>query len=338
MSPVDVFCSYSHRDEDLRQELVTHLALLQRRNVIRLWHDRALRPGDEWRSEIANQLQQADLILLLVSADFVASDFVYREELQPAIARHRAKDARCVPIIIRATDWKHPPLSELQALPTDGKPVMLWANRDEAWVDVVVGIRKEAEAIIERPERAHRLERRPPPSREASEAIRTMSVNFASNLTDLMRERRLDAPNESQTQAVLNGLMDVTEQKCILWVDDHPENNQHEISWLRQLQVQVITATSTDEALVALSKQSYHLIISDWQREPTSLPGVSEGLRLLLALHSHSIQTPVVYYYGAEWHEAKRAVLRAAGALGATYRPDELYSLVASALQTPSAS
>jgi len=149
--PIDVFFSYSHRDAELRDELAKHLHLLQRQGVIRAWHDRQIGAGTEWRSAIDAHLQTARIILLLVSADFLASDYCFDVEMQRALARHEAGEARVIPVILRAVDWQGAPFAKLQALPTDGKPVMSWANRDEAFLNVAQGIRGAVEEIVGHP-------------------------------------------------------------------------------------------------------------------------------------------------------------------------------------------
>jgi len=138
--PVKVFYSYAHEDEDLRNKLNKHLSLLRRQRFISEWHDRCITAGREWKNEIDQHLQEARLILLLISSDFIASDYCYEVEMQQALDKHEARAARVVPIILRPTYWQNSPFSELKCLPTDAKPVTTWPNRDEAFVDIVKGI------------------------------------------------------------------------------------------------------------------------------------------------------------------------------------------------------
>jgi hypothetical protein len=139
--PLRLFYSYSHKDEALRDELETHLAILKRQGLIAPWHDRRIEPGTDWAGAIDSNLEEADILLLLVSADFIASPYCYEKEMQRALARHHASQARVIPIILRETDFEGAPFEELQALPRDAKPVTEWENRDKAWTDVVRGIR-----------------------------------------------------------------------------------------------------------------------------------------------------------------------------------------------------
>jgi hypothetical protein len=145
--PVEVFLSYSHKDEELRNELVKHLSALKRAGIITDWHDRKITAGTEWEGQIDKHLNSAKVILLLISADFLASDYCSGKELTRAMWRHSRKLARVIPIIVRSVDWKGSPFAKLQALPTDAKPITSWANRDEAFTDVAQGIRRAVTEI-----------------------------------------------------------------------------------------------------------------------------------------------------------------------------------------------
>ena len=139
--PLELIYSYSQKDESLRDELEAHLSILIRQGMISSWHDRKIGPGKEWASSIDAIFQTAKIILLLVSPDFIASDYCYTKEMVTALERHECNDAIVIPIIIRPVDWKTAPFSKLLSLPIDGLPVTSWNNRDEAWVNVVEGIR-----------------------------------------------------------------------------------------------------------------------------------------------------------------------------------------------------
>ncbi|WP_346289424.1 AAA-like domain-containing protein [Sphaerothrix gracilis] len=147
MEAVDVFFSYSHRDERLRDKLALHLAMLQRQGVIKSWHDRKISAGSEWAKEIDDQLNAADIILLLVSDHFLASDYCYDIEMKRAVERHDAGEAIVVPIILKPVDWSGAPFGKLQAFPKDAKPVTKWSNRDEAFLNIAQGIREAAQTL-----------------------------------------------------------------------------------------------------------------------------------------------------------------------------------------------
>ncbi len=148
--PLSVFFSYSHKDEDLRDELAVHLSILKRQAKIRPWHDRQITGGREWAGEIDDNLNAADVILLLVSPTFVASDYCWDMEMKRALERHEAREARVIPIILRPVDWSGAPFAKLQALPKNAKPVTTWPNRDEAFLDVAKGLRAAIEDEQER--------------------------------------------------------------------------------------------------------------------------------------------------------------------------------------------
>jgi internalin A len=142
-----IFFSYSHKDETLRDELETHLKLLQRQGIIAAWHDRKILAGDQWDREIDRHLERAKIILLLISADFIASDYCWGKEVERALERHNAKEARVIPVMLRPCDWRNAPFGSLQGLPKDMKPITKWRDRDTAWADVASGIRRIATAL-----------------------------------------------------------------------------------------------------------------------------------------------------------------------------------------------
>ncbi|PSB28503.1 hypothetical protein C7B82_13330 [Stenomitos frigidus ULC18] len=139
--PTDVFFSYSHRDEELRDELAIHLSMLKRQGIIAAWHDREITAGSDWAGAIDSHLNSASVILLLVSANFLASDYCYDLELEQAMKRHEAGEATVIPIILKPCDWTGAPFGKLQALPKNAKPVTKWDDRDEAFLNVAQGIR-----------------------------------------------------------------------------------------------------------------------------------------------------------------------------------------------------
>jgi len=139
--PLELFYSYAHADETLRDQLNIHLSLLRKQGYISAWHDREILAGSVWAEEIDKHLKSASIILLLISADFIASDYCYGVEMQIALKRHAAGEARVIPIILRACDWEAAPFGTLEALPKNAKPVRRWSNLDVAFTDVAKGIR-----------------------------------------------------------------------------------------------------------------------------------------------------------------------------------------------------
>ena len=144
---VEIFFSYSHRDEKMRDRLADHLANLRRQGVITAWHDRRISAGQEWAGAIDEHLDSAKIILLLVSPSFMASDYCYSVEVKRAMERHEFGEARVIPVILRPVDWKGAPFEKLQALPKNAKPISQWVDRDLAFKDVVEGIRKALESL-----------------------------------------------------------------------------------------------------------------------------------------------------------------------------------------------
>jgi internalin A len=142
--PVRVFISYSHKDERFRLKLEPHLKLIQRQGLIATWHDRLIKPGTEWKDLIDANLEQAKIVLLLVSADFMDSDYCWEIEMRRALERHEKSEARVIPVIIRDCDWDSASFAKLQALPDKGKSVDKWKNKDSAWRSVADGIKKVA--------------------------------------------------------------------------------------------------------------------------------------------------------------------------------------------------
>jgi tetratricopeptide (TPR) repeat protein len=145
--PAQLFYSYSHKDEKLRDRLEVHLAALRREGLISGWHDRKIGAGTEWKEAIDDNLKAASIILLLVSADFLASDYCYDVELKYAMQQHEKGQARVIPVILQPCDWNKSIFAKLQALPKDAKPVSKWNNRNDAFLNVVEGIRKALDEL-----------------------------------------------------------------------------------------------------------------------------------------------------------------------------------------------
>lgn len=140
--PIDIFFSYAREDESLMDDVRRQLIGADRRGVIRKWHDRLIQPGKEWESQIDKRLYEAKIILLFVSPFFIESKYCYNIEMAAAMERHERGEARVIPIILRPCLWKDELIGKLLALPTDGKPLELWPNRQEGALDVAKGIIK----------------------------------------------------------------------------------------------------------------------------------------------------------------------------------------------------
>ena len=144
-NPVSIFFSYSRKDEALMQELKSHLGSLELSGLISTWHDGCIAPGEEWEPQIKENLENAQIILLLISVDFINSRYCHDVELTRAIARHQTGDAHVIPVLMRSCLWEPIPVGEmrlgdLQALPKDAKPISRWSDRDDAFTNVAEGL------------------------------------------------------------------------------------------------------------------------------------------------------------------------------------------------------
>jgi hypothetical protein len=145
---IDVFYVYSHKDKRLLGKLITHLTMLKRRTVIRDWYDLEMTAGTEWRKQLDHHLNTARVILLLVSADFLASDYCYDIEMKRAVERHDRGETRVIPVLLKPVHgWKDAPFGKLQATPTNGRPVTDWPNREKAFADVAAHIEEAVKEL-----------------------------------------------------------------------------------------------------------------------------------------------------------------------------------------------
>jgi TIR domain len=189
MSPVStLFFSYSHVDENLRDELEKHLSGLRRQGIISSWHDRRITAGTELGETIDRHLDSADAILLLISPDFIASDYCYEREMNRALERHQKHEARVIPVILRPCDWHDLPFGKLLATPTDGRPITMWPNIDQAFLDVVTSIKR---ALEELGQKAEPNTQRSPAAQLSSfhEPVRSSNLRIVKQFTDLDRDR-----------------------------------------------------------------------------------------------------------------------------------------------------
>lgn len=148
LPPIRIFSSYSSADEAFRLELEQHLAILKRTGLIQTWCFRQIEAGDDWENAIDARLNDASIILLLVSASFLASDYCWDVEMKRALERHERGEAIVIPIVLRDCDWHVAPFAKLQTLPESGRAVSRWRPHDRAWSNVVAGIRKRIESVF----------------------------------------------------------------------------------------------------------------------------------------------------------------------------------------------
>jgi hypothetical protein len=162
---LSVFCSYAHADEKLWERLDKHFASLKKSGRISIWHDREIVPGADFAVEIDDHLATSDIVILLISPDFLSSDYCYSVEMKQALERRSAGHAKVLPIVLRPCDWQTTPIGRLKALPKDGKPATTWRRLDQAFLDTAKGLRKAVEEQSARP-----ANKRPPRAVKPSSA------------------------------------------------------------------------------------------------------------------------------------------------------------------------
>lgn len=188
--------------------------MLRRQGVIDVWHDRRIAAGDEFDHAISTELEKADVILLLVSPDFLASDYCYDVEVKRAMERHDAKLIRVIPVILRPCDWHGAPFGKLLAAPKDGKPVTRWPDLDEAFLDVTQAIK---EAVGSRGEKEKAGIRQAPRAAapQAPELPRSSNLRVQKEFSDVERDRFLDGAFDFISKYFEGSLQELTER--------HPE-------------------------------------------------------------------------------------------------------------------
>ena len=208
---VRVFFSYSHRDEDLRNELEIHLSALKRQGVIETWHDRRIGAGKDLDVEIDANLELANIILLLVSPYFIASDYCYDVEMKRAMERHESGEARVIPVILHPCDWQHTLFGKLRATPPDGKPVSKFPNQHDAFLSIAKDIRAAAEEIAGRTSLGDAQVTQFPPVREhpSKTMPRSSNLRVRREFSDIERSRFLSETLEYLANFFENSLAEL---------------------------------------------------------------------------------------------------------------------------------
>ncbi|TDK26186.1 toll/interleukin-1 receptor domain-containing protein [Luteimonas aestuarii] len=215
MTAPRVFLSYSHADAQWRDQIEKQLSALQRQGVIEVWHDRRIEPGQDFAQQIDDHVNQDEIILLLVSSDFIHSSYCYEIEMQRAMERHAAGEAVVIPVILRACDWTSLPFGKLQAVPEDGKPIKQWADPDEAMLQVVKGVRKAASRWLKAP-----VEQPTPPAYAVSSSAahgktpgpRSSNLRLAKSFTERDKDRFKDETFEYVAKFNENSLAELTDR------------------------------------------------------------------------------------------------------------------------------
>jgi hypothetical protein len=209
-----LFFSYSHKDEGLRDQLETHLAMLKRQGFIETWHDRRITAGEGVDHAISVNLESADIVLLLVSPDFLASDYCYDREMARAIERHQAGLATVIPVILRPCDWHDAPFGNPLAAPKDGKPITQWSDIDAAFLDVTTAIKgalrkHQGDRANASPASAEAPTSSAAPSRSD---VRSSNLRVAKRFTDRDKDRFMHDAFEYVAKFFENSLAEISER------------------------------------------------------------------------------------------------------------------------------
>lgn len=196
---LDVFISYSHKDEEFRERLEVHLVMLKRQGIIRIWNDRRIGAGKDIHGEISVNLEAADIVLLLVSPDFLASAYCYDREMVRAMERHKEAAARVIPVILRVCDWHGASFGHLKAVPRDGQPITKFTDRDEGFTEVAKAIRDVVAELGAG--RGAAKPANPPkaafPSPSPTPPMRSDAMRLKKTFTDLDKDRFIEEAFES---------------------------------------------------------------------------------------------------------------------------------------------
>ncbi|MBD2036221.1 GUN4 domain-containing protein [Leptolyngbya sp. FACHB-321] len=229
---IEVFISYSKQDKELRDGLLSHLRPLEGEGII-TWHDHQILPGTEWDDEIRARLNAADIILLLISADFLDTDYCTQVEIPEALRRHQTNDAIVMPVILRSCGWQYTPLARIQAYPEKAKPIKSWSDIDEAYTNVVDGVYLAATEIKkrryqQRQAEAQRIQKLVQKQKEQhAEREQQSSEDLEKELLD-RKEAERKAAQEQLLQQVTRKELQECNSARILFIKNvkHPDPNE----------------------------------------------------------------------------------------------------------------
>lgn len=137
-----IFISYAHKDEELKKQFETHLSGLKRQNVVDVWDDRQVLIGEKWDEKIKNKLLTSDIVIFLISSDFLASEYINEVEIKETILRHKNNEVLIAPIFLRPCDFESSILSGFQGVPRDAKFITTWSDKDSAFLEVINELKK----------------------------------------------------------------------------------------------------------------------------------------------------------------------------------------------------
>lgn len=221
--------SYAHADEALRNELEKHLSPLKRMGRITTWHDRRIVPGQDFAEQIDQNFANANIILLLVSSDFINSDYCYQIEMSNALQRHERGEAIVIPVILRPCAWKQLPFGKLLAATVDGIPIVTFPSFDEGFVQVVDAVSRALDEVgahdSTQPLKPRQIEEARPqdavPDAGSSYAPRSSNLAIPKRITDLDRDRACREGFDYLGRFFENSLKELKERNPDLEVDFH---------------------------------------------------------------------------------------------------------------------
>jgi tetratricopeptide (TPR) repeat protein/DNA polymerase III delta prime subunit len=224
---VDLFISYAHKDKKLCEQLIKHLYGLQREGVIDGWYDRDIGAGAEFHEEILAHIRRAKVILLLVSPDFMESDYINDVEVREAIELHRAEVAKVIPVILCPVDWHKAPFGELKALPDNGRAITTWRNRNEAFLDVVNGVREAVGDTTRLPDGCKGVPLIPRPPSVGFVPRRDRGHDLVRYLVDTLKPGTprfimlsgLEGVGKTKLAAEVARQLEADYQNCVVWSD-----------------------------------------------------------------------------------------------------------------------
>lgn len=191
--------------------------MLKRQGIISTWHDRRLTAGEDVDKGISEELERADIILLLVSPDFLASDYCYGIEMTRAVERHKGGSAHVIPVILRPCEWREAPFGGLLATPIDGKAVTKYTDRDEAFLEITKAIRAAAGKETKAAERSDSAEPEKPNS-ISEHGPRSSNLRIRKEFTEREKDRFLDETFEFVARFFENSLDELKKRSADLEV------------------------------------------------------------------------------------------------------------------------
>lgn len=236
MEPVQVFISYARKDGELLKNFLEHLKPLQRSGHISAWYDRDISSGSEWRKTLDFNLDAAELFLLIVSPSFIYSDFIYDVEMSRAMVRYERGEAIVLPVIFRPVEWSFTPFAKIQALPRDAKPVTSWDDPDEAYLDIIKGIRQVVDEF--RKNNSNRDEKALEGISNVEERQQTKNVKLEKTIIPAKIEHVLDKRVSTYIKKLLQQIevsQSKNKQVGIEWLEvmlENPPNIEPVDNWL----------------------------------------------------------------------------------------------------------